>query len=415
MNADKSWDVLIRNALFPDSQETQDIAIQDGRILEIGPTLEGSAAKVIDTKGGLVTPSFTEPHFHLDKCLSRDYFGSKNYDEAFSHAHQVKKNFTVANVEERASSALSLAIAQGMGKMRAQIDVDYATELISFEGVSRARERYKNSIDIQLVAFPQEGIVTDPKAPDLLRNAIDMGAEVIGGLPEFEHSEEDQRTHVRTVFDIAEEKDVLVDIHADYQDSPEFKTLEMMADETIVRGMQGRVVANHCNALAVYDDEEAKRVIDKLREAEIQVAVLPVENLQMLGGPKRTPYNRGCSRMKELLDAGINVASGSDNMYDIWFRFNRMDPIETGYITCLSGAMRTDEEVREVFEMITKRAERYMGIEQNHLCVGSIADLVIHSSSTLVDIFRNLPDRHRTHLKRGRIVGEVTGASWSTF
>ena len=412
MGGQQIWDVVIREAALLDSEGTRDIAIAGGKVAAIGPHLDGAAARTVHAGGGLVTPSFTDPHFHLDKVLSRSHFGARNFEQAFAKAHEVKRQFTVADVEERASRALSLAVAQGLGRMRAQIDVDFATGLTSFEGVARARERFKDAIDIQLVAFPQEGIVTDPKAPALLREAIRLGAEVIGGLPEFERSVEDQRTHVRTIFDIAEETGVIVDMHADYQDYPKFKTLEMIADETIDRGLQGRVVANHCNALSVYDDAEAQRVIGKLLRARMQVAVLPIANLQMLGGDGRTPFNRASSRIKELLDAGVNVAAGADNMFDIWFRFNRMDPVETAYITCLSGGMKTDEEVRESFAMVTSRAARYMGCEDHGVRVGGDADLVVHSAATLVDMYRNLPGR-RLHLKRGRIVGGTEGSLWS--
>ena len=411
MSEGQTWDIAIRNARLIDRDNSCDIGIVGGKIAAIEDSLDGHAMRSVDAQGNLVTHSFTEPHFHLDKVLSRGHFGALRFEQAFEKAHEVKKHFTVADVEERASRALELAVAHGIGYMRAQIDVDYATGLVSFEGVARAAERFKDAIDVQLTAFPQEGIVTDPKAPALLREAIGMGATVIGGLPEFEHSVEDQLTHVRTIFDIAEETGAIVDMHADYQDAAKFKTLEMMADETIARGLQGQVVVNHCNALSMYDDDEAARVIDKIVRAEMQVAILPVANLQMLGGPKRTPYNRASSRIKELLDAGINVAAGADNMFDIWFRFSRMDPVEVGYIACLSGGLRTDEEVRHAFEMVTTRAARYVGNESDDVHVGSKADVVVHSAANIVDIFRNLPAR-RLHIKNGRIVGGIEGSHW---
>lgn len=414
MNAGNQMDMIIRNARLLDDSEPKHIGIAQNRIVEIGNAINATAITEIDADNELVTQSFTDPHFHLDKVLSRDIFGANNFEEAFSKAHEVKKSFTVSDVEERACRALELAVAQGMGKMRAQVDVDFATGLVSFEGILRAREKFKDAIDIQIVAFPQEGIVTDPKAPALLREAISQGADLLGGLPEFEASEDDQVTHIKTIFDIAEETGVKIDMHADYTDKPGFKTLEIMADETIARGLQGHVVANHCNALAVYSDAEAKRVIEKLKQAEMQVAVLPIANLQMLGGVDRTPSSRGSSRINELLDAGVNVAAGADNMYDIWFRFNRMDPIDVGYITCLSGGMRTDEEVRESFEMITSRANRYIGVNEGGVRVGEVADLVVHSAGTLVDIYRNIPGK-RTHIKNGKIVGGVDGNTWTNI
>jgi cytosine deaminase len=405
-------DLVIRNAALLDGEGTADIAIASGVIHAVAPKLGGVAMRTIDAAGGLVTPSFIDPHFHLDKVLSRGLFGAVSYQEGFGRARDVKKHFTVADVESRVCRALDLAVAQGIGRIRTNVDVDSTTRLVSMEGVLRARERFRDLIDIEVIAFPQEGIVTDPETPDLLRAALDMGADLVGGLPEFERSVEDQRTHVSTVFDIAAEKGVAIDFHCDYTDLPEFKTLEMVADMTIERGVQGKVTAGHCCALAVYPDDEAKRVIDKVKAAEMHVTVLPIANLEMLGGPGRTPQNRGASRVKELLDAGVNVSAGADNMFDIWFRFNRMDPIDTAYITCLSAGMRTDAEVREAFEMTTSRPARMMGLNNRKVAEGCPADLVVHSARNLVDMFRNLPGR-RIHLKNGRAVGGVDGSLWT--
>jgi cytosine deaminase len=267
-------------------------------------------------------------------------------------------------------------------------------------------------IDLEIIAFPQEGIVSDPEAPGLLREALDMGADLVGGLPEFEDSERNQRIHIETVFDIAAEKSVPIDFHCDYTDLPQFKTLEMVADVTQERGMQGKVTAGHCCALALYPDEEARRVIDKVKAADISVTVLPIANLQMLGGSQRTPMNRGSSRVKELLDAGVNVSAGSDNMFDIWFRFNRMDPIDTAYLTCLSAGMRTDAEVREAFNMTTLRPARLMGLTSYGVTEDAPADLVVHSATSLVDLLRNVPARRR-HIKGGKLVGGVDGSLWT--
>ena len=406
------WDLLIHDAIRLDEAEPVSIGIRDGQIEAVAPTLEGHAAARIDARGGLVTPSFVDPHFHIDKVLSRDLLGARGPQEALARAHEVKTQFTVADVEERACQALRLAAAHGIGRLHAQIDVDFATRLVSFEGVMRARDRFAGVVDVTLVAFPQEGIVADPEAPALLREALSMGAAAAGGLPEVEASVADQRTHVETVLDLAAEFGVTVEMHCDYMDLAEIKTMEMLADATVAHGMQGRVVASHCNALALYPDEEAGRVIDKVLAADMAVTVLPIANLQMLGGEGRTPRNRGSSRVKELLDAGVNVAAGADNMYDIWYRFNRMDPAELAYMTVHSAGMRTDDEVREGFEMVTTRAARIIGAPAPAVAAGSPADLVIFEATSLVDILRRLPGR-RIHIKGGRPVGGVEGSVWA--
>jgi cytosine deaminase len=184
--AEGSWDLIIEGARLLDREGALDIAVKDGMIAAIEPRVEGNAARRIEAGGGLVTLSFTEPHFHLDKCLSRDLLGATKPSEAFARAREVKSQFTVGDVEERASKALTLAIANGIGHLRAMVDVDFATKLISLEGVLRARERYAHAIEVEIAAFPQEGIVTDPEAPALLKTALEMGADLLGGLPEFE-------------------------------------------------------------------------------------------------------------------------------------------------------------------------------------------------------------------------------------
>ena len=406
------WDLLIHDAVRLDDAAPVSIGIRAGRIEAVAPTLAGHAAARIDAGGGLVTPSFVDPHFHIDKVLSRDLLGARGPEEALARAHEAKVHFTIADVEERACCALRLAAAHGIGRLHAQIDVDYATKLISFEGVMRARDRFAGVVDVTLVAFPQEGIVADPEAPALLREALAMGAAAVGGLPEIEASVEDQRTHVETVLDLAAEFDVGVEMHADYLDRVELKTLEMLADATVAHGMQGRVVGSHCNALAIYPDDEAGRVIDKVLAADMAITVLPIANLQMLGGTGRTPQNRGSSRVKELLDAGVNVAAGADNMYDIWYRFNRMDPTELAYMTVHSAGLRTDDEVREGFEMVTTRAATIIGAPVPAVAAGSPADLVVFEATNLVDVLRRLPGR-RIHIKGGRQVGGVEGSHWA--
>ena len=406
------WDLLIQDAVRLDDAAPVSIGIRAGQIEAVAPTLAGHAAARIDARGGLVTPSFVDPHFHIDKVLSRDLLGARGPEEALARAHEAKIHFTVADVEERACRALRLAAAHGIGRLHAQIDVDYATRLVSFEGVMRARDRFAGVVDVTLVAFPQEGIVADPEAPALLREALSMGAAAVGGLPEVEASVEDQRTHIETVLDLAAAFDVGVEMHCDYLDRVELKTLEMLAEATRAHGMQGRVVASHCNALSLYPDAEVARVIDKVLAAEMAIAVLPIANLQMLGGTGRTPHNRGSSRVKELLDAGVNVAAGADNMYDIWYRFNRMDPTELAYMTVHSAGLRTDDEVREGFEMVTTRAAKIIGAPAPAVAAGAPADLVVFEATNLVDVLRRLPGR-RIHIKAGRRVGGVEGSYWA--
>ncbi len=407
------FSLVIQNATLKNYSNLVDIGISGGKIAKISAGNTLKATEVLNTHGGYVSPSFVDPHFHLDKTMSRDLFGATTFNDAFNKAHEIKCSFTAQDVAKRAKYALEQACCNGIGAIKAQVDVDFATGLTSLEGVMLAVEQYKDFIDVELVAFPQEGILCDKRQPDLLKEALKMGCKYVGGLPEFEKSmsEEDQKQHISMIFDLAQEFDVDIDSHADYTDSSNFKTLEMIADETIKRGMQGRVCVDHCAALAVYDDEYAKKVIEKIAFAEINVIVLPIANLQMLGGMGRTPLNRGSSRILELLDAGVNVSAGSDNMYDIWYRFNGMDPILTALLTCLSGGMRTDDEVGESFEMVTSRAARTIKGWDKGVIVGAPADLCVHTAKSIVDIYRMVEGK-RTVIKNGRIIAGTEKNIW---
>lgn len=404
--------LLLKNCTTLDEPQPVDILLAEGAIARIAPSIDPTGHELLDAAGGLVVPPFVDPHFHLDKTLSRELLGADSAQEAFDRAREVKTAFTVEDVEARASATLRRAVAHGTGLLRAQVDVDSFTGLVSLEGVLRARERFAGLIEVEVVAFPQEGIVCDPPTRDLLVEALAMGAEVVGGLPEFEASEADQRQHIETVLDLAEQFDRPVDLHIDYMDDPQLRTLEMLADATIARGFQGRVNADHCCALAVYPDDEARRVIEKVAAAGIRITVLPAANLQMLGGAGRTPVNRGSSRIAELLDAGVPVAAGSDNMFDIWYRFNRMDAVETAFLTCLSGGLRTDDEVRAGFEMTNVRGFEVLGRPRPRIAEGQPADLVVLAERSIVDVLRNEPGRRRS-IRGGRIVGGRDGGIWA--
>ena len=410
-------DLLVTNAALLGVEGQWDIGVRSGVIESVRPAppaaerTHGAALERIDAAGDLVAPPFCDPHFHLDKVFSREHFGAVSPQEAFAFARRVKTRFTVADVAERAGRALELAASHGIGAIRAQCDVDSFTGLVSLEGVLAARERFRGIVDVQVVAFPQEGIFTDPQTPELLREALRLGADLIGALPEVEADPAAQREHLSTVFAVADEFGVPVDAHIDYIDDPGLGTLEMIADMTAERGYQGRVTADHCCALAMYPDAQARRVIEKVASAELGVTVMPMANLQMLGGAGRTPYNRGSSRLGELLDAGVSVAVGSDNMMDIWYRFNRLDPAELGLITCLSGGLRTDIDIQAAFEMTNQRAARVMGLPCQPLEAGAPADFAVLNGPNVSEFFRNLPGR-RILVRGGRIVAGRQGSSW---
>jgi cytosine/creatinine deaminase len=390
------------------------IAIDEGAIQSIGSDARQlTAAERLDGNGGIVFPSFVEPHIHLDKTLTRKFPGAnaQDWEEADALQGRVKRTFTPEDVESRASRAIELAISNGVGVMRAHVAIDTAQELISLEGVLRARELWADAIEIEVVALLEESVVENPELLDRAREAMRRGADVIGGVPNVEEDTPGQLRHLEALFEIAEGFDTPVDAHVDYDADPSETALEMLADLTLERGFEGRVLASHCCALATYPQDESDRVIDKVRRADITVCISPLANLQQVGLVGRLPVHRGSSRTKELLDAGVNVAAGTDNMNDMWFAFGRLDPIETAYVAVLSAALRTEDEVAAGLEMVTDRAARALRRPARTIEVGAPADLVVLEAEDLTAALRGLSSR-RVTIKGGRPVGGMATERW---
>jgi cytosine/creatinine deaminase len=407
-------DLVIEGVRPYGAGEPLTVAIDKGVIRSIEPdTRELTTAGRIDGNGGIIFPSFVEPHIHLDKALTRRFPGAnaQDWEEADAFQSRVKRTFTPEDVESRASRAIELAITNGVGLMRAHVAIDSAQELVSLEGVLRARERWADAIDIEVVALLEESIVQHPELPARAREAIRRGADLIGGVPNVEEDSPAQLKHLEALFDIAEEFETPVDAHVDYDADPSQKTLEMLADLTLQRGFEGRVLASHCCALAAYPQDESERVIEKVRRARITVCISPLANLQQVGLVGRLPVHRGSSRTKELLDAGVNVAAGTDNMNDMWFAFGRLDPLETAYVAILSAALRTEAEVAAGLEMVTDRAARALGRPARTLEVGAPADLVVLEAEDLTEVLRGLSSR-RVTIKGGKLVGGMATERW---
>jgi cytosine deaminase len=411
---EKILDLMIEGVRPYGTGEPVAIAIDRGAIRSIGPDArQPTAAERIDGAGGIIFPSFVEPHIHLDKTLTRRLPGAnvESWEEAEASQDQVKRTFTPEDVEYRASRAIELAISNGVGLMRAHVDIDTAQELISLEGVLRARKRWADAIEIEIVALLGESIVEHPEIPTLAREAMRRGADVIGGIPNFEEDTPGQLRHLEALFDIAEEFDTPVDAHVDFDADPSERALEMLADLTLQRRFEGRVLASHCCALAAYPRDQSERVIEKLRRARITVCISPVANLQQVGSVGRLPIHRGSSRAKELLDAGVNVAAGTDNMNDMWFAFGRLDPIETAFGAILSAALRTEAEVAASLEMVTDRAARALGRSGRTVEAGAPADLVVLEAEDMTDVLRGLSSR-RVTIKGGKPVGGLATERW---
>ena len=401
--------LLIKNARLRDQDQLHDILIEKDRIEQIAPHIDAPEVEVIDARGNLTTPSLIDPHIHLDKVNILDVVRPNEtgtLKEAIEIIWAKKQTYTDEDILTRSEDVVLRALKNGTLNIRTHVDVDTIGGLKPLQGILKLKEKYRGLVDIQIVAFPQEGIIKDPGCEDLLYQAMELGADVIGGMPANEATPDDSRAHVKIIFDIAEKYDCDVDMHVDETDDPFYRTLEMVADETIRRGWHSRVTAGHTCALAAYDDHYAGYVIQKLRQAKIHMITNPVTNLMLQGRNDKQPIRRGITRVKELLEAGLLVSFGQDCVSDTFYPLGSADMLQVANVTAHAAQMSLPDEIKKVYDMITGDAAAVIGLEDYGLKVGSKADLIVLDVATERDAIRLAPARLFV-IKNGRIVART--------
>ena len=400
-------DLLIRNLRPWDGTATIDLAVRDGRFIEITRSL--AAKQTIDAAGRLAVPGFIDPHIHLDKVMiNRDVRTnvSGTLTEAIEIIWEKKRRYTVEDIVARAGSVIESAVANGITRLRTHVDVDTIGGLTPLQGVLAAREKYRHCIDIQIVAFPQEGILRDKGTDGLMARAMEMGADVVGGMPFSEVSPADSARHIALAFELAKAFDADIDMHVDETDDPNARTLEMLADQTLTNGYEGRVTAGHTCALAAYPADYATAVIDKVRRAKIHMITNPATNLMLQGRLDSEPKRRGITRVGELLAAGINVSYGQDCVRDAFYPFGRGDPLEVALITAHAAHLSQPPQIAQLFAMPTANAARVLRLADYGLGVGCAADLAILDAPDAAEAVR-LQAPRRWVIKGGRVVAET--------
>lgn len=400
--------LVIRGARLRDRVPLQDIAITDGRISWVGRDFAGRGREEIDAAGCLVVPAFIDTHIHLDKVL----IGSdlEPHDGTLASAIESiwkrKRQYTVDDVADRACQIIEEGVKSGTTRFRSHVDVDSIGGLIPVKGVAAARERCADIAQVQLVAFPQEGIERDPATKRLLYEAMENGCDIVGGMPHWEDSPEASRRHIDLCFEVARQYDADIDMHVDETDDGSIRTLEMLADATIANGWEGRVTAGHVCAMAAWPDDYTSSVIDKVRAAAIHIVSNPVTNLVIQGRNDHQPVRRGITRVRELLDAGINVSFGQDCVMDGFYPFGRADMLEVALISAHAAHLTTEMEVEKVFDMIGKCPACCWHIEDYELAGGARADLIILDAASAREAIR-LQANSCYVLHHGRIVAET--------
>ena len=400
--------LIIRNALVCGTESPTDLEIVDGRFVAAG-TADPAKTNVIDGAGRLCIPGFVEPHIHLDKVLlagSIPVNRSGLLDEAIEILGARKLIYSTDDIVERAGRIILSGIANGVTRIRTHVDVDSSCGLIAFDAMLVVRERFADLVDLQIVAFPQKGIVGDRGTETLLREAMARGADLVGGMPFNEAGPAASREHIRIAFDIAREHNADVDMHIDESDDPHARTLEMLCEATIENGWQGRVTAGHTCALAGYSDDHAADVIELVAEAGINVITNPATNLMLQGRDDSHPKRRGITRVKELLAKGINVSFGQDNLRDMFYPFGRADPLELAFLLAHAAHMSQPDEIDAVFTMATDNAARALGATDYGTKPGCAGDLVILDARSPAEAITSQADRLHV-IRRGRVVAQT--------
>src|SRR6266536_6444117 len=400
-------DLLLRGARLPGETETRDIGIKEGMISELEP----EARQTIDLGGALVTPALVEPHIHLDAVLT---VGEPRHNQSGSLFEGIAiwaervKDLTAEDVKRRVRTVLRWQLANGVQHERSHVDV-CDPQLTALRAMAELRDEARGQIEIQLVAFPQQGIYSFEGGEDLMRKAVAAGADVVGGIPHFEITREYGERSVKFAMALAAEHGLRVDIHCDETDDDHSRFSEVMAAETIRLGLEGRVTASHTTAMHSYNNAYAYRVINNVRRAGLHMVTNPLDNSTLQGRFDAYPIRRGHTRIKELLAAGVNVCIGHDSVMDPWYPLGYGDPLQAAAIFAHYGQMSGYSELQTLIDMITINGARALGLTDYGLEPGCRADLVVFDAPSEMDAIRLIAPR-RAVIRAGEIVARTVPA-----
>ena len=399
------FDLIIKNANLSDGQVGIDIACKDGIIASIGAGIDANAENIIDAKGLLVSPPFVDPHFHMDATLS---LGTPRMNvsgtllEGIALWSELKPVQTVEQIIERALRYCDLAVSMGIGAIRSHVDICDNT-LKGVEALLEVQKKVAPYLDLQLVAFPQDGIFRDPDAKTNLINALDKGVDVVGGIPHFERTMQDGTDSVKYLCEIAAERGLMVDMHCDESDDPHSRHIETLAFETSRLGLNGRVSGSHLTSMHSMDNYYVSKLIPLMVEAEIHAIPNPLINIMLQGRHDSYPKRRGQTRVPELRDAGINIGFGSDCVMDPWYSLGKADMLDVAHMGLHVGQLSSRLDMEWCFDAVTTNSAKIMGLEGYGLKKGCKANMVILQANDQIDAIRLRANRLSV-IRAGKII-----------
>ena len=404
------YDLIIRHARLHRRPDLVDIAVQDGQFARIATAISDSAAREIDAGGRLVSPPFIDAHVHLDAVLTVGqprYNASGTLLEGIQIWSERKPSLTREDVKRRVLEEIRWEVAQGTLHIRSHVDV-CDPNLTALKALIEVREEVRDLCDLQLVAFPQDGILSFPNGRELMRQAMELGCDVVGGIPHYEWTRDMGVEDVHYAFALAKEFNRDIDCHIDETDDPHSRFTEVMAADTLQQGWQGRVTASHCTAMHSYDNAYAFKLLRLLARAQVSVVANPFDNVVLQGRFDTYPKRRGIARIKELLASGVNVALGHDSIMDPWFPLGRGDMLAAAQLALFLCHMSGYEEIQDVLDLITTNAAKALRITDRYgIEEGKPADFLVLDAPSAFEALRLLPARLHV-FKQGREVATTT-------
>ena len=407
--------MLIRNATLPDGRTGIDVLVEADRIKAVGPNLPlPEGVPVIEAGGLLLSPPFVDAHFHMDATLS---YGLPRVNqsgtllEGIALWGELKPHLTQEALVERALQYCDWAVAKGLLAIRTHVDV-CDDRLLAVEALLHVKQRVKAYLDLQLVAFPQDGVMRSPTALANLKRSLEMGVDVVGGIPHFERTSEQGAESVRILCELAAERGLRVDMHCDESDDPMSRHIETLAYHTQRLGLHGRVTGSHLTSMHSMDNYYVSKLLPLMREAQVHAIANPLINITLQGRHDTYPKRRGLTRVPELMAAGITVAFGHDCVMDPWYSLGSGDMLEVAQMGLHVAQMTSQAQMRACFDAVTVNAAQILGLDGYGIAPGQYADLVLLQARDPADAIRLRANRLMV-VRRGQIVARTPAATAS--
>ena len=372
-------DLIFRRANLPDGRTGIDIGIDGDRIVAVEPQLQAKAIEEIDAEGRLLSPPFVDPHFHMDATLSLGLprmNRSGTLLEGIALWGELKPRLTHEAVAARALAYCDMAVAQGLLAIRSHVDV-CDDRLMAVESLLEVKKRVASYLDLQLVAFPQDGLYRSPTAERNLLRALDMGVEVVGGIPHFERTMADGAASVRRLCEIAAERGLLVDMHCDESDDPLSRHIETLAAESKRLGLSGRVAGSHLTSMHSMDNYYVSKLLPLIAEAGVAAIANPLINTTLQGRHDTYPKRRGLTRVPELMACGVKVAFGHDCVMDPWYALGSGDMLDVAHMAVHVGHLTALDAIRSCYDAVTVNAAKILHLDRYGIAPGCRADVVL--------------------------------------